>query len=55
MRTMQARTDLDPDFKARQIAGFEAALKEDRSQHHAAAFNAANQSRTAATSTKRDS
>ncbi|HET9372223.1 MAG TPA: tetratricopeptide repeat protein [Vicinamibacterales bacterium] len=40
---MQAKTDLDPDFKARQIANFEAALKEDRGQFHAAAFNAANQ------------
>jgi tetratricopeptide (TPR) repeat protein len=39
---MQARTDLDPDFKASQIAGFEAALAEDRSQQYAAAYNAAN-------------
>jgi tetratricopeptide (TPR) repeat protein len=44
LRTTQVRTDLDPDFKARRITGFEAALKEDRSQYHAAAFNAANQS-----------
>jgi len=34
--------DLDEDFRARQIAGFEAAIREDRSQYHAAAFNAAN-------------
>ncbi len=40
---MQGRTDLDPEFRARQIAGFEAALKEDRAHQYAAAFNAANQ------------
>jgi tetratricopeptide (TPR) repeat protein len=34
--------DLDPDFKTRQIAGFEAAIKEDRQQQYSAAFNAAN-------------
>jgi hypothetical protein len=39
---MRARTDLDPDFKASQITGFEAALAEDRSQLYAAAYNAAN-------------
>jgi tetratricopeptide (TPR) repeat protein len=39
---MRARTDLDPDFQASQIAGFEAALAEDRSQQYAAAYNAAN-------------
>jgi tetratricopeptide (TPR) repeat protein len=39
---MRARTNLDPDFKASQIAGFEAALAEDRSQQYAAAYNAAN-------------
>jgi tetratricopeptide (TPR) repeat protein len=44
LREMEARTDVDPDFKARQIAGFEAALLEDRSQYFAAAFNTANQS-----------
>jgi len=43
MKTMQARTDIDPDFKARQITGFEAAIAEDRSHQYAAAFNAANQ------------
>ena len=43
LRAIQNRTDLDPDFKARQIAGFEAAIKEDRGQQYAAAFNAANQ------------
>ncbi len=43
LQAMQARTDLDADFKARHVAGLEAALKEDRSQHYAAAFNAANQ------------
>ena len=43
LRVMQARTDLDADFRARQIAGFEAAIAEDRSHQYAAAFNAANQ------------
>ncbi|HUL74451.1 MAG TPA: hypothetical protein VLT86_15190 [Vicinamibacterales bacterium] len=43
LRAMQAREDVDPDFKARQIAGFEAAIKEDSSHQYAAAFNAANQ------------
>jgi tetratricopeptide (TPR) repeat protein len=38
----QARTDLDPDFRNAQIAGFQAAIKEDQSQQYAAAFNAAN-------------
>lgn len=42
LREMQARTDLDPEFRARQIAGFEAALVEDRRHQYAAAFNAAN-------------
>jgi tetratricopeptide (TPR) repeat protein len=39
---MTARTDLDPDFRAAQIKGFQAALEEDQSQQYAAAFNAAN-------------
>ena len=38
---MKARTDLDPAFQQSQIAGFEAALKEDESQEFAAAYNAA--------------
>ncbi|HEY7474187.1 MAG TPA: hypothetical protein VH679_04200 [Vicinamibacterales bacterium] len=42
LKEMQAREDLDAEFKARQIEGFEAAIKEDRSQHYASAFNAAN-------------
>jgi tetratricopeptide (TPR) repeat protein len=42
LAAMQANTDVDPAFKARQIAGFEAAIAEDRAQYHAAAFNAAN-------------
>ena len=41
LKEMQAREGLDPEFKARQIAGFEAAIKEDRSQQYASAFNAA--------------
>ena len=43
LKAMAARADLDPDFRARQIASFEAQLTEDRSQQYAAAFNAANQ------------
>ena len=43
LQQMEARTDIDPDFKARQIANFKAALKEDRGQYYAAAFNSANQ------------
>ena len=39
---MGARTDLDLDFRAAQIKGFQAALEEDQSQQYAAAFNAAN-------------
>jgi tetratricopeptide (TPR) repeat protein len=42
LAVMQARTDLEADFRAGQIASFEAALKEDRAQQYAAAFNAAN-------------
>jgi hypothetical protein len=42
LQAMQARTDLDAEFRARQIEGFEAAIKEDRSQQYASAFNAAN-------------
>lgn len=34
--------DLDPALKAHQIAGFEAAIKEDRGQQYAGAYNAAN-------------
>ncbi len=42
LEEMRTRTDLDPEFQASQIRGFEAALAEDRSQEYAAAFNAAN-------------
>lgn len=38
---MAARTDVDPEFRARQLAGFEAAIREDRTQESAAALNAA--------------
>jgi tetratricopeptide (TPR) repeat protein len=38
---MAARTDVAEDFRARQIAGFETAIAEDRSQESAAALNAA--------------
>ena len=40
--TIAKTPDLDPEFVARQIAGFEAAIKEDRAQQYSAAFNAAN-------------
>jgi hypothetical protein len=43
LNQMRARTGLDPAFQASQIAGFEAAVAEDRSQFYAAAFNAATQ------------
>ena len=42
LRKMQAAENVDPDFKARQIEGFEAAIKEDTAQQFASAFNAAN-------------
>lgn len=42
LQRMEARENIDPDFKARQIANFQAAIKEDMSQHYASAFNAAN-------------
>ncbi len=42
LRAMEARTDVDPVFQASQIEGFKAALREDRTQQYAAAFNAAN-------------
>ena len=34
--------DLDPALRAHQVAGFEAAIQEDRSQQYAGAYNAAN-------------
>jgi hypothetical protein len=42
LAAMRANEDIDPDFRQSQIAGFEAAIEQDRSQYHAAAFNAAN-------------
>jgi tetratricopeptide (TPR) repeat protein len=39
---IQNRTDIEPEFKARQVASFQAAIIEDRAQAAAAAFNAAN-------------
>ncbi len=41
LTAVSAREDLEPDYKAQQMAGFEQALKDDRSQQYAAAFNAA--------------
>lgn len=42
LAAMEGRTELDPEFRARQIEGFKAAIKEDTAQYHASAFNAAN-------------
>jgi hypothetical protein len=41
MQAMAAREDLDAEWRAAQLAGFEAAIKEDRSQESASAYNAA--------------
>ncbi len=40
-RILAAREDLDPEWRAGQLAGFEAAIDEDRSQESASAYNAA--------------
>lgn len=42
LQNLEKNTQIDPEFKARQVEGFKAAIKSDRSQYHAAAFNAAN-------------
>src|SRR4029450_12553871 len=41
-RRQMERRELDPEFKARQLANFDAAIAESRSQRYAAAYNAAN-------------
>ena len=41
MQAMAAREDVDPQWRAAQLAGFEAAIKADRSQESASAYNAA--------------
>jgi hypothetical protein len=41
MRVMAAREDLDAEWRTTQLAGFEIAIKEDRSQESASAYNAA--------------
>jgi tetratricopeptide (TPR) repeat protein len=41
-RDAMVKADLDPDFKAVQIAGFDAVIKEDRDQQWASVLNAAN-------------
>jgi hypothetical protein len=41
MQAMAAREDLDAEWRTAQLAGFEAAIKEDRSQESASAYNAA--------------
>jgi len=38
---LEANVDIDPTFKTRQIENFRAQIDSDRSQHYAAAFNAA--------------
>ena len=43
LASMRARTDIEPVFKARQIANFEQVILEDRNQYYASAFNTANQ------------
>ena len=42
LKAIETNPDVDPAFKARQIAGFQTAIIEDRKQQYAAAFNAAN-------------
>jgi tetratricopeptide (TPR) repeat protein len=42
LKKVQAATNMDEAFKARQIAGFQAVIKEATSQQYASAFNAAN-------------
>ena len=41
MHAMAAREDVDPQWRATQLAGFEATIKDDRSQESASAYNAA--------------
>jgi tetratricopeptide (TPR) repeat protein len=41
LRASMEQSDVDPDFKRAQLAGFDAAIKEDGSQQSAAAYNAA--------------
>jgi tetratricopeptide (TPR) repeat protein len=41
MQAMAVREDVDPQWRATQLAGFEAAIREDRSQESASAYNAA--------------
>jgi tetratricopeptide (TPR) repeat protein len=41
LKTEMEAADVDPDFKKMQLAGFDAAIKEDSSQQSAAAYNAA--------------
>jgi hypothetical protein len=48
-RATEANQDIDPEFKPKQIAGFEAALEEASRQMFASAFNAANHFAVAAT------
>ena len=42
IKKLNTTPDLDPEFKATQIANFEQVIKESSSQQYAAAFNAAN-------------
>jgi hypothetical protein len=42
LAAVAGNADLDPALRAHQVAGFEAAIKEDRGQQFAGAYNAAN-------------
>jgi tetratricopeptide (TPR) repeat protein len=42
IKTWEAREQVEPDFKARQIASFKAALAEDQRLQYSSAFNASN-------------
>jgi hypothetical protein len=42
LAAIAGNVDLDPALRAHQVAGFEAAIREDRSQQYAGAYNAAN-------------
>lgn len=52
LKRMQELPDLEPSFRARQIAGFEIAIKEDTAQQYASAYNAANHYARAGNPTK---
>ena len=51
--TIERNPDLDPEFEARQIAGFEAAIKEDRVQQYRRRSTPRTTTRAAAIATRR--